>query len=203
MHWRFILVNSKFFLKGMIIIICLMVLSSVVSCSSSSSSTMSSLPDATVSNFFNAIINSNLVEAKSYIINNNSILEFNNERNKRVVIKVFSMIKYEIVSSSIEKNSAVVKVKLLTPDMAKITVKVIGDVMINVSKISNNGGRIEISDSEKMAEEYYNQMLSDPEVQIMMTNLKINLTKENDRWLIRGDGKFKNTITGNMLKSNE
>ncbi len=188
--------KSQIILKGLMFIMCTAILISSISCSSGSS------PETSVGDFFNAIIASDLLKAKSYLIANDSSLEFTNERNKNVVIKVFSMMQYDILSTNVKGESAIVKVKVTTPDMGKITLKVISDVIAKVAKMSENGESIETSDSEKIAEQYFNQMLSEPKVQMTTSELEIKLTKEKSKWLINGDKKFKDVITGNMLKSN-
>lgn len=186
--------KRKFILKGVLLIMSSVILLSSASCSSSS-------PDTIVTSFFSAIKDSDLIKAKSYLVDNDSTLEFSNERNKSIVVKVFSMMKYDIILTKINGDSAVVNVKVTTPDMGKITLKVINAVMEKVAKMSEDEMSIEISDSEEIAEQFYNEMLSDPKVQMTTSELEINLTKKNSKWLIKGDKKFKNVITGNMIKA--
>lgn len=187
--------RSQIASRGAIIIIYATILMFSGACSSSS-------PDSVVRNFFDALVNSELAEAKSYLMSEDKpSLEFSNERNKNVVVKVFNLIKYSTIATNVNGDTAIAKVEITTPDMEKITLRVINDVMAKVAKMSEDGQIIETYDSEKLAEEYFIKMLSDPEVQMITSEFEIKLTKENGIWLINGDSNFKNIITGNMIKS--
>lgn len=162
----------------------------------------SSSPNITTNSFFNDIKRANLSSAQLWLVDNDSTLVFNNETNKKVIIKVFSMMKWKIMSTNINGNNAIVKVKVTTPDMREITTEVLTKVMTKVAYMSKSGKDIEESDSEKMAGEYFNQMLSDKKVHMTTSEIDINLIKKNSKWLIKGNEEFKNITRGNVLKLN-
>lgn len=156
-------------------------------------------PKAAVCNFFDAIESSDISKAQKYLDKDNTILTFNNLSNKNVVMRVFSMLDYEVISVEKSNDTAVAKVKITTPDMEFITNTVLQEVMTKLSKTINNGEEVETSESEAMTEEYYLQMLSDKNVTMTTTELGVTLNKQGNRWIIAGDDYLKKAITGNMV----
>jgi outer membrane protein assembly factor BamA len=107
---------------------------------------------------------------------------------------------YDILSTNITNNSAIVKVKIISPNVEELTTRMLSEVMKQLKNTIDNGETIE-EDTGKVAEEYYYKMLDDPNVEKITSEVNVDLVREGDKWLIKGNKEFKNAITGNMSRA--
>lgn len=175
--------------------ICIISIIFITSCSSKHTNNPNS-PDASVNNFFNTIKKSDISKAKLYLVSNDTSLDFNVKTSKRIISEVFKKIKWNIISEKISSKSAIIDAKVTTPDMQYVIIGVLKEVVPQIVKTTLKENSADTSPTDKVTEQYAIKMLSSPNLKMITSNLKINLVKKNNKWLIKGNEDFKNVITG-------
>lgn len=161
-------------------------------------------PDVTVKSFFDALQKQDLVTAKTYVNEADDKFKFDDAEQEKIVKSIFSKLKYEIISSSVEKDTATVKTKVIAPDLVKITTKAMSDIL-PILFAQALSGNTDSKASEKMFEQYFANSLADPNVAMTTAEVDIKLIKSKDKksWVIQADDNLLNGITGNLIRAFE
>lgn len=159
-------------------------------------------PEESVNKFFENLKKGDFKTASNYIGNDkNGTSLFSDNKEEALTKQIFSKVSCEVVSSSVQGDNAVVKTKVTSPDLVKITGNMITELLPKIMSMAFSGGTKE--DSEKMVNDYYAKSLSDPNAPKTTSEVNINLVmdKEKKIWIIKGDDALLNALTGNLSKA--
>ncbi len=154
-----------------------------------------STPEAAVKNFFKAL-KSNMNHASKYLVDGTSLdnLIEDDGKSLKVLQTTFKKLEYEIISVSKDEEEAIVRVKVTTPDLLKIT----GKATIELFPKLLSSALGDDTESHKLIETYFTDNLSSPHVPLTTSEIDIKLIKDKKAWLIESDGRLINAITGNI-----
>ena len=156
-------------------------------------------PEDTVKGFIESIKTSDFEKTSSYTNDKDSRFEYGTEEEERVFKPIFSKIEYEIVSSSIGNDSAVVKTEITAPDLDKIADQAVDDALNEAEESALEGNTDDIKFSKMLIESFISQ-LAVPNLPLKTTKVNINLIKDEDtgKWVIELDEDLLNAITGDL-----
>jgi hypothetical protein len=112
-------------------------------------------------------------------------------------------LEFEIISSEINEDSAVVEAKLTNTDMSIIMQEYF--IQAFTFALSNMGEEDEVDDEKMEAEmeQMFIDLLSKEDNEKITTNVSINLKQVNDKWKIELDDGLLNGIFGGLLAAAE
>lgn len=164
-------------------------------------------PDTTINNFFDALKKSDIQTASKYLSRNESAsvggLKFDRPEYERLAKLVFSKLSYEVVSSTTSGDTAVAKTKITSPDLSKISGKMVTDLFPSLYSKAVNGEQLTEDKINQLIEEYYSKSLNESSVPAVTNDVDIKLVKNKDKnmWLIEPNENLANSITGNLFKA--
>lgn len=161
-------------------------------------------PDDTVSSFFNKLITGDYEAAYAFVegdIENALDLDKTSERAAELI---FSKVSFNIKSSSVNGNTAIVSTEIVAPNLPVI----IGQVMSSALPMAFASAFSEDANSTQEAinqfvEETLINLLSDPNVSMTTTTIDIQLQKGETGWKIIANDDLANAITGGAVKAFE
>lgn len=179
----------KYINKLLILLSFTVVVSLFMSCSSNN-------PQNTVKNFFDAIGSNKIDTAILYTTKSNEMLSLKDFEKKKVVHKLFSLLKYQVLSSNVNGTEATVNVKIISPDLSKIAKMAYNDIL----KKATEGKEGSQTDYKAIAEQYYLDKLSDKNVEMISSEVSMKLVKDKG-WVIEGNKDLLNALLGNFINS--
>ncbi|MCY6370057.1 hypothetical protein [Clostridium ganghwense] len=187
-------ISKKYFNVLSLLIIFTLSLS-FISCGSSA------VPDDSVKAFFGSLQKQDFKTASTYVKDANNSINFDNPQQKEIVNKIVSKLQYEIISSTTDGDTAKVKTKITSPDLVKVTGKMVSDLLPTLFAQALNGEKTDQAKTDKMVTDYFIKNIDDPKVEMISNEVEINLVKNKNTWLLVGDDDLINAITGNLTKA--
>lgn len=189
--------NKKLFHNFMLLLLLFTFSTSLIACAAP--------PDKTVNSFFTSLQKGDIKNATTYLVSstsNKNTFTYNSPEQEKIIQQIFSKLKCEIVSSSVEGNTATVKTKVTAPDLTRITTKMISELLpaLFVQALSGDNAQ---QDNDKLFEQYFINSISDPNVSLTTSEIDIKLIKDKNKktWLIQPDDNLSNAMTGNFEKA--
>lgn len=167
---------------------------SVVGCSSGPS------PKEVSQNFVKDLEKGDLKDARTYLVNQNANIQGGNEK---LVDSIYSKMSVAFGDEKINGDHATVAAKVTSLDLTKIAASALQNMMgIAFASALGGGGQSSQTDTEKMAEQYMENAMNDPNVPKTTTDTQINLVKDKDgKWKIdTNNDEFVSAMIGNVDK---
>lgn len=120
---------------------------------------------------------------------NEELIEENLD-NAKLLVKHLG---YEVLSSSVDGDSAVVNAKITNIDMKEI----VSEYFVKALTLAFSGKDDDVIETE--LEAMMIELLEDENVKLVTTEVKVNLNKGEDNWIIDPDEDFMNAILGDLL----
>jgi uncharacterized lipoprotein YehR (DUF1307 family) len=179
--------------KLMSLLLCLILSFAIVGCSGPK-------PEESVKGYFDALKKQDIQAAQGYIQNGVKDISTGAQQEKLLKL-VFSKLNYEIVSSTVQKDTAVIKVNVTAPDLAIVTGNMFKDLLGQLFTLAFSGTEDIEAKSAQLTEEYFTKALADPQVVVITSEVDINLVKDSNtkKWIIVSDEKLANAVTGNFV----
>jgi uncharacterized lipoprotein YehR (DUF1307 family) len=179
--------------KLMSLLLCLILSFAIVGCSGPK-------PEESVKGYFDALKKQDIQAAQGYM--QNGVKDISTDAQQEKLLKqIFSKLNYEIVSSTVQKDTAVIKVNVTAPDLAIVTGNMFKDLLGQLFTLAFSGTEDIEAKSAQLTEEYFTKALADPQVVVITSEVDINLVKDSNtkKWIIVSDEKLANAVTGNFV----
>lgn len=175
------------------ILLCLILCFAFVGCSQVK-------PEDSVKGYFEALKKQDIQAAQSFMQDQSEAITGDTQQEK-IFNLIFSKLNYEIISSTVDKDTAIVKVKVTACDLTTITGNMIKDLMGQLLSLALSGEQDLEAKSAQLTEEYFTKAINDPQTPVITSEIDINLVKDSSskKWLIVGDDNLANAITGNFV----
>lgn len=166
-------------------------------------------PDITIKSFFDALKKTDIETASKYLSKNTSInkggLKFDKPEHEKLAKQVFSKMTYQIVSVSNSGDTAMVKTKIIAPDLNSVSAELVTELFPAMFNKAAKGEEISQEKLNQLVIEYYGKRLNEGNLPTTISEVDIKLTKSKDKkmWLINPDERISNAMTGNLFKSLE
>jgi hypothetical protein len=179
--------------KRISILLCLILSFAFVGCSQVK-------PEDSVKGYFEALKKQDIQAAQSFMQNQSEAFTGEAEQEK-ILNLIFSNLNYEIISSKVDEDTAIVKLKVTACDLATVTGNMIKDLMGRLISMALSGEQDLEAKSAQLREEYFTKALKDPQTPLITSEIDINLVMDSSskKWLIVGDDNLANAITGNFV----
>jgi hypothetical protein len=177
----------------MSLLLCLILSFAIVGCSGPK-------PEESVKGYFDALKKQDIQAAQGYM--QNGVKDISTDAQQEKLLKqIFSKLNYEIVSSTVQKDTAVIKVNVTAPDLAIVTGNMFKDLLGQLFTLAFSGTEDIEAKSAQLTEEYFTKALADPQVVVITSEVDINLVKDSNtkKWIIVSDEKLANAVTGNFV----
>lgn len=158
-------------------------------------------PEDTISSCFNDIKNGGFYNINQYFVSEENIFNDITSNNEEILKQAFSKLDYKILDSNINGQTAIVKTKIISPDIPGIMGMVMtSDLNIDYSgkpreEIANQIGNIE----QPANDNKIIQIINSKDIPLTTNEININLKLVNNKWLIVLDSSFIRAITGNFI----
>jgi hypothetical protein len=159
-------------------------------------------PETSVELFFDNIRSGNHTEAAAYTEKGNTLVKYENKQQEKLANLVFSNVYYEIISCSVQGETAIIKAKVTAPDLSITATKMVADLLPKFLTLSfaNLPNIDEIS--ERMVIEYFQDNLNTANVSTITTDVQLSLVKNKNKvWVIKESAELRDAITGNLAKA--
>jgi hypothetical protein len=179
--------------KRISILLCLILSFAFVGCSQVK-------PEDSVKGYFEALKKQDIQAAQSFMQNQSEVFTGDAEQEK-ILNLIFSNLNYEVISSTVDEDTAIVKLKVTACDLATVTGNMIKDLMGQLISMALSGEQDLEAKSAQLREEYFTKALNDPQTPLITSEIDINLVMDSSskKWLIIGDDNLANAITGNFV----
>ncbi len=161
-------------------------------------------PKKTVESFMAAVEKGDFTTAGQFVVPNenlkSTIDKTNDPESEKIFKAVFTKVSHTIVSTSTSGETAQVTTSITSPDLLRITTSVMSQMMplAVASAFSENSNQDDIN---QLMEQYLmNAIITDPNAPMTTSEVVINLTKQDGKWLIVADDNLTNALTGNINK---
>lgn len=184
--------KSNLLTRFFIIILSIMLMASSTGCGRN--------PDETVKIFFDSLQKQDIKAAASCLYNS-KVTSFQNTEQEEVVKLIFSRLKYEIESTTVNKYTAKVKTKITSVDLTKVMSNMIASLLPSMIASSLKGQSSNASST--LVYQYLTKNISDPNAPTITSEIDINLIKDANtkKWVIVSDEDLANAMTGNFMKA--
>ncbi|QEK11651.1 DUF4878 domain-containing protein [Crassaminicella thermophila] len=165
-------------------------------------------PENTVKSFLDSYKSGNFTEAMNYIIDSENFSmekikkdfeEKEDEKLTKAFIKTFSKLKYNIINTKIENDTAVVETEITVPNLGKVTRELIQEAftlaLSNAFSENNNQDKM-----DSMIETMFLDKINSEDIPMVKKNVNIHLVKQDNSWIIKADEDLVNAITGNLIE---
>jgi len=155
--------------------------------------------EESVKGFFDAMNKTDFKTAESYCaISSSEIFQFTDQKEEKFAKLIFSTTKYEIISSKVEDDKTIVKVKLTYVDLTNA----FSTVMEKVFEAAFNGEDMSDEKSEEMIMKFLEESMTKPDATVKTKEMDITLNKDRKKkmWLIQNDSEFIKGVTGGLLE---
>jgi len=178
------------------LVICMaIIISSVTGCSAK--------PQAVVDELLSALKRGDYDAAGQYMIvqDDSPMKNVIDEGSNEIFDRLFKNLEYSILSTSVENDEAVVRLKTTNLDMKNITEQAITEIFSRSLANAFQNSDEELTDEEM--NQIYTEKMDDPAAQKVTMENDIKLMKDtNDRkWKVVVDTTFEDSITGNLISS--
>jgi len=162
-------------------------------------------PDKVINGFLDAMIKGDFKTAAKFVGGEDvkkdmlKAMEAGQDVSLREVIlskSVLSRIKYEIGDKKVEDNKAEVSVKITTLDLPCIANKALTEMLLM--------GFLEDLSQEEiniLFQHYFESAVNDPNAPMTTLNVKIELKKKDNSWVLKLNDELLNALTGNVVKT--
>ena len=154
-----------------------------------------SKPEDNVINCFKSIQQGKISEIDNYMVESDDLNTEIAKKQDTIFNEALKKVEYEILDTTIDGDTAVVKTKVTAPDMTDLMAQ-----LLNLSVMSIIAG-------EDIESEEFNKKVKETidldKLEMKATEVSINMKKQDGEWLIDGGDELLNAITGNMLKAME
>lgn len=113
-----------------------------------------------------------------------------NKENAKLLVKHLG---YEVLSSTVDGDKAVVNAKITNVDMKEI----VSEYFVKALTLAFSGKDEDVIEAE--LEAMMIELLEDEDIKLITTEVKINLNKGEDNWIIDPDEDFMNAILGDLM----
>ena len=161
-------------------------------------------PENVVQGFFDSMKKGELESFPQYVYDKKGNKNFSSiirdkPEQAELIKAIFSKLTYEIKSGDKSGDTAQVDAKVTSPDLVRISGKMITEIMpmaFDSSFNETNGDQ-----TEKMMQQYMMNSISDPQAPLTSSDIIIHLKKVNDKWMIVPNDDLMNAMTGNISKA--
>ena len=160
-------------------------------------------PDNAVKDFFESVKKNDIKTASAYLSTGDSAFKYDSKEQEEIVGLIFEKVEYEIVSTTTNKDSAVVKAKIKAPDLVKITGEVVKELLSEIFSAALSDDESSEDKVEEMTIDAFRKNLSKPDLSYASNDIDINLTldKGTNKWIIESGDTLVNAITGNAAEA--
>ena len=160
-------------------------------------------PKAVVEEFTNAMQAGDWEKAAIYVENKDKAAfqeDIEDEEDEKMAKQILAQVTFDVGSTTITGEKAVVDIKVTSLDMVRIVTGMISELMPLALTLAFSEDSQ--SKMDTMATQYLQNSLSDPEAPKITTDTVVNLIKSNDGWKISADNDaFFDALVGNMGKA--
>lgn len=160
-------------------------------------------PKNTVESFMAAVEKGDLTSAAQYVVPNGNLQgtidKSNDPESEKMIKAIFTKVSHKIVSTTKTGDKAQVTTSITSPDLLRITSTVMGQMMplAFAAAFSEDSSQ---DNMDQLVEQYMMNAITDPNAPMTTTEVVINLTKQNGKWLIVADDNLVNAMAGNIGK---
>lgn len=185
-----------------LIIIC--IIFSVTACKSTTKSKDES-PDAAVSHLITAIKNVDTPTITKYL-GTDKVFDSTTDSLGAADDKtnlILSKLSCNIITSSINENTATVETEITSLDMKEIFSTYMSQALaISMSNaFKDESERLSESEVQKQTDDIFNNLMKDEKAKLTTQQITIQLTKNGDSWKITNDETFQDAISGGLISS--
>lgn len=160
-------------------------------------------PDMTINRYLDALKRSDIKTASEYLYKNDSAykggLNFERPEQEKLAKLIFSKLDYNIISTTINGNNAIVKIKLTSPDLSPINAMMVTELYPKIFVRMSKGEDMDKSKVNSIVEDYYMSKLGDINITTYEQKIDIKLIKNKKNWLINSDDDLANALTSNLF----
>lgn len=150
--------------------------------------------EAAVANALNALQQLDEETMERYFPNNNPLANLGDEEEE--VLRLFvENISFNIISSSVDGNSAVVKTEITNINLGIIFSEYIEQLMETLMAGFLTGAELTEEEMDKM----FFDLLKRPDNEMMTTTVDVRLIKDGYDWVIDADDDFADAVFGGMI----
>lgn len=184
--------NKIFFIPIIYIVLLLL---SVTGCSAKPQSVVDKLLSELKAGNYDAVSQYVIAEDDAPL---NTVIE---EGSNEIYDRLFKNLEYSIVSTSVDKDNAVVRLKTTNLDMENITQQAVTEIFSRSLANAFQENSEELTDED--ISQIFTEKMDDPSAQKVTMENDIRLQKDlkDRKWKVVIDDTFTNSITGNFAKS--
>ncbi len=166
-------------------------------------------PKETVEAYLETVKKGELEESEKYLVDGGSGADEDNDLDEEseelldeISNNIFSKIEYELSDSEVDGDKAKVEAKITAPDLEKVFYEVFGDsFMMTLMEFMDEEGEIDEEELEKRMMDKFKNILNKEDLETVTQNVKINLEKKENEWLIVMDDDLLNALSGNLFST--
>ena len=157
-------------------------------------------PENTVKSFFDSLISFDVKKAVTYVTTGNADFTYDSKEEEEIVKQLFTRIKYRIISTTVNKDTAIVKTEIMAPDSVKIMKEALSNNLQDLFSAALSDEPIGQNESLQTVVELIAAKLSKPDVPMLKGEVDIRLSIDRSRnmWLIEPEEDFRRAITGRV-----
>ncbi|MBU5484735.1 DUF4878 domain-containing protein [Clostridium sp. MSJ-11] len=185
-------------IKRLALIMAILITSlSLIACSAQPSDTMNSF----LENFKKQDFKTAMTFVKTDVPSED--LELENEEQKKIMEAVLTKLEYEILSTEVKGDKATAKVKITSCNLPKILTNTLAELLPTLFASAFSQENIDDAKAEAMMMEHFLKAINDPNAPTTVSEMDVELVKENNKWVILVSEPLFNALTGNFNKMSE
>lgn len=171
-------------------------------------------PEDTVESYLNAIKNGDIENLEQYVVeedddNNLELSEIDeDDKIKKAFSKAYSKLEYEVLNVETNGDKAKVETRIKAPNLGEVMSATLAEILPGVfedafeeSFSENPEETFDETALEKQMIDVFAKNINKDDISLVENTVKIDLVKEDDKWLIKVDENLENGLTGNLIEA--
>lgn len=171
-------------------------------------------PEDTVESYLNAIKNGDIENLEQYVVeedddNNLELSEIDeDDKIKKAFSKAYSKLEYEVLNVETNGDKAKVETRIKAPNLGEVMSATLAEILPGVfedafeeSFSENPEETFDETALEKQMIDVFAKNINKNDISPVENTVKIDLVKEDDKWLIKVDENLENGLTGNLIEA--
>jgi len=161
-------------------------------------------PDKVVKDFFDAMIKGDFETAAKFAsgadIEKDVLKTTKDEQGERLAKSILARVTYEVGDKKVEGDKAEVSVKVMAPDLLRITSKAMSELLPMAFAMAFSEDQSQ-EKSDALFQQYFENAINDPNAPMTPSDIKVKLEKKDGSWIVKPGDELLNALTGNMAKA--
>lgn len=171
-------------------------------------------PEDTVESYLNAIKNGDVENLEQYVVeedddNNLELSEIDeDDKIKKAFSKAYSKLEYEVLNVETNGDKAKVETRIKAPNLGEVMSATLAEILPGVfedafeeSFSENPEETFDETALKKQMIDVFAKNINKDDISLVENTVKIDLVKEDDKWLIKVDENLENGLTGNLIEA--